>query len=255
MEMPIDQPHGNGRMANARPITSAQLARPVQHGPCRAVLPPGWQLQPGQDGQTATIAGPNGAAAAWGILGVNPAMQRNYGDLFGPPEAHAGAIVAQMLRARPQFTSSENINGFYTLHQFQAGYNAGVILYHVFPSPVQGQYIITDYFAWAPANNPELLSQAEAIMTSLSCTSQLHPQGPNHFEPTSGFSGHKRSGNAESDSLKDYNSTLGTQYAHDSAGRNYFLDRASMWSYIGPSGPGYYVGEGVNRVKLTEGLQ
>lgn len=240
--------------AAAVPITAAQIAQPSQQGPCRAMLPAGWQLQPGPNGQTADVLGPNGAHASWGIVGVNPAMRRFYGDLYGPPDTHASFLISQMVQARSQFTSTQNVGGFFTAHDFQAGNTAGIVLYHVYPAPM-GQYIISEYFAWAPGNDAQLLSQAEAVMTSLQCTSSMRPADPILVHPTSGVPDRKKSESGESGDLKDYNSTLGTQYAHDSTGRTYFLDRASQWSETGPDGPGYYAGQGVNRVKLTPGLE
>jgi hypothetical protein len=57
----------------------------------------------------------------------------------------------------------------------------------------------------------------------------------------------------EGDSLKDYNSILGTQWAHDpGTGQVYNFDRSQMTN--GPEGEGYYVGTGVNRHMLTPGM-
>jgi len=254
---PHDPRWNSGGQMNGQSRTEAKVAQPSQQGPCRAMLPAGWQLQAGQDGQTAMITGPNGANAAWGIVGVNPAMRQYYGDMFGPPEAHAAAVVAQLLQARPQFVSSQNVAGFYTAHRFQAGYSAGIILYHVYPAPMPGQYIITEYVAWAPQGDGALLSQAEAVMTSLQCTSRMHPSQPVRYEPRTGVPEHRRSsGSEETDSLKDYNSTLGTQYAHDpSTGTVYLLDRSSDYHSDCPDGPGYCIGTGVNRHQLIPGEQ
>ena len=245
----------NGSAAPAaRPITAAQQAQRVQQGPCSAVLPAGWQFMPDQHGQTADVFGPKGAHAAWGIVAINPALQQDYGDIFGPPDTHAAAITSKLTQAQAQFVSWQNIAGFYTAHEFKAGPNAGIVLYHVYPADM-GQYIISEYFAWAPQTDPALLSQAEAIMTSLQCTSSVRPQQLAQYVPHSGVPDPKSGGLAEGDSLKDYNSTIGTQYAHDGAGNNYLLDRASQWSDTGPDGPGYYKGTGVNRVKLTPGIE
>jgi len=235
------------------PITAAQIAQPTQQGSCHAMLPSGWQLQAGPNAQTADILGPNGAHAAWGIVAVNPAMRRFYGDLYGPPDIHASFVISQMVQARSQFTSSQNIGGFYTAHEFQAGNVGGIVLYHAYPAAM-GQYIISEYFAWAPAGDAQLLSQAEAVMTSLQCISSMRPADHTLVHPTSGVPDRHKSQSSESDDLKDYNSILGTQYAHDDTGRTYFLDRASQWG-SGPEGDGYYVGAGVNRKKLTPGLE
>ena len=252
VEQPLPRNNGerSGSGGSSRPITDAQKAYPVQQGPCRAVLPLGWQLVPGQDGQTAEIYGPNGARVSWGIVGINPAMRSYYGDIYGPPEVHAAAVASAAVHSQVRFFSSQTIGGFYTVHEFQGGNAAGVMLYHVFAAPIQGQYIITDYLAFAPQSDARLLSQAAAVMTSLQCVSRVHPP-----EPSSTGSRSRGSRSQESDALKDYNSTLGTQYAHDSAGTNYYLDRASQWRDSGPDGPGYYKGTGVNMEKLTPGLE
>jgi hypothetical protein len=238
--------------ALARPQQQAQL---VQQGPCRAAVFAGWQLVPGQYGQTADVFGPNGAYAGWGIVAVNPAMRQYYGEMYGPPDAHTAAILSQILHAQPQFTSSQNIGGFFTAHEFQAGNMAGVVLYHVYPAAM-GQYIISEYFAWAPLGDAAQLSLAEAVMTSLQCTSSVRPPPAPIYTPHSSVPNRKHSsGSAEEDSMKDYNSILGTQWAHDSTGRLYYLDRATQWSETGPDGPGYYAGTGVNKHKLTPGVE
>jgi hypothetical protein len=226
--------------------------QPSRQGPCLAMLPAGWQMQPDQTGQTVVLTGPNGAQAAWGIVAVNPAMRQYYGDLDGPPDSNAGFITSQLIHAQVQFTSSNQIANFYTIHEFRGGNTAGVVLYHVYPQPMN-QYVISEYFAWAPAGDQRSLAQAEAVMTSISCQTQLRPSGPNDFKPTSGFSDHKHTGSSEHEGLKDYNSILGTQYAHDDAGNNFLLDRSSMRE--GPDGYGYYAGTGVNMHKLHEGLE
>ena len=249
------QPRGNqaGRGAgggHGRQITEVQVQM-AQQGPCRAGVFQGWQLVPGQNGQSADIGGPNGAHVGWLITGINPAMQQYYGDVQGPPEAHVAALISSMLQAQSQFTSTENVGNFFTAHQFRAGSTAGVVVYHVYPAQM-GQYIISEYFAWAQQGDAELLSQAEAMMTTLQCTASIRPPSPS-YEPPRGD--HKRStGSAEGDRLKDYNSILGTQYMHDpSTGRSYYVGN-EQWSN-GPEGEGVYVGSGIDRHKLDPGLQ
>jgi hypothetical protein len=226
----------------------------VQQGPCHAAVFQGWQLVPGPNGQSADINGPNGAHVGWGITNINPAMRQYYGDMHGPPEVHIAAMISYMLQAPAQFTSTENVGNYFTAHQFRAGNNVGVVLYHVYPAPMMGQYIISEYSSWAPQGDEELLAQAEAIMTTLQCTASIRPPQPTNNEPPRGTSGRRRStGSAEGDSLKDYNSILGTQYAHDpGTGTVYHLSRDQMTN--GPEGEGYYVGTGVNRHMLTPGL-
>jgi hypothetical protein len=246
--------NGSAR-GQALPISEAQRAQMVRQGPCRAAVPAGWQLTPGQYGQTADVFGPNGAYAGWGIVAVNPAMRQYYGEFYGPPDAHTVALLSQMLKARAQFTSTKNIGGFFTAHEFRAGNKAGIVLYHVYPAAM-GQYIISEYFAWAPQGNAAMLSLAEAVMTSLQCTSSVRPPPASTFTPHSGVPDRKKSsGSTEEDDLKDYNSILGTQWAHDSTGTLYYLDAAKQWSETGPDGPGYYAGTGVNRHKLTPGVE
>jgi hypothetical protein len=246
------QPRGNhaGRGVGGGQPRPVQVQM-VQQGPCRAAVFQGWQLVPGQNGQSADIGGPNGAHVGWAITGINPAMQQYYGDLQGPPEAHVAALISSMLHAQTQFTSADNVGNFFTAHQFRAGYTNGVVVYHVYPAPM-GQYIISEYFAWAQQGDDELLSQAEAMMTTLQCTASIRPPSPSN-EPPRGD--HKRStGSAEGDRLKDYNSILGTQYMHDpSTGRSYYVGN-EQWSN-GPEGEGVYVGSGIDRHKLDPGLQ
>jgi membrane-associated protease RseP (regulator of RpoE activity) len=239
--------HGSGG-GQPRPV-QVQM---TQQGPCRAAVFPGWQLVPGQNGQSADIGGPNGAHVGWAITGINPAQRQFYGDIYGPPEAHVAALISSMLHAQTQFISANNVGNFFTAHQFRAGYTTGVVLYHVYPAQM-GQYIISEYFAWAQQGDDELLSQAEAMMTTLQCTASIRPPSPSIYEPPKGD--HKRStGSAEGDSLKDYNSILGTQYAHDpSTGQTYRFSRDQVTN--GPEGEGYYVGTGVNRHMLTPGLE
>jgi len=237
--------------ALARPQQQAQL---VRQGACRAAVFDGWQLVPGQYGQTADVFGPNGAYAGWGILAVNPVMRQYYGAMYGPPEEHTVALLTQLLHAQPQFTSSKNIGGFFTAHEFQAGNMAGVVLYHVYPASM-GQYIISEYFAWAPQGDAAMLSMAEAVLTSLQCTSSVRPPPATYTPHGSGAGGTRGSGSSEEDDLKDYNSILGTQWAHDANGTLYYLDAAKQWSDNGPDGPGYYAGTGINRHKLTPGVE
>ena len=203
---------------------------------------------------SADIVGPGGAFVGWAIPAINQQMRRFYGQMYGPPEEHIAWMVGMATKGRPQMGPAENIGNFYTGHQFHSGGSAGVVLYHTYPAPA-GTYIITEYVAWAPESDPALLSQTVAVMTSLQCTASVRPSEPAVYTPHSGVPSRRHSGNSESDSLKDYNSTLGTQYAHDSAGRNYLLDRSSQWNDNGPDGPGYYIGTGVNRQKLTLGLE
>ncbi len=254
-QMGAPQTGGAPRGGGAMPITAAQQTHMVQQGPCRAALPQGWQLNPGPNGQTADVFGPEGAYAGWGIAGINPAMQANYGAIYGPPETHIGGMLQLILHQPVQLGPAQNI-GYYTVHQFNAGAQQGVALYHVYPAPM-GQYISSDYFAYGPLQNPQLIAEAEAIMTSLQCTSSLRPPADGYatYEPPKSGGARKSSGSPESDSLKDYNSILGTQYAHDSAGNNYLLDRTSQWRDTGPDGAGYYKGSGVNMEKLTPGLE
>jgi hypothetical protein len=234
---------GGGGHGVARPITAAQQVHRVQISECSAALSMGWQLQTGKAGQSADIYGPGGAHAAWNITGVNPAIGQFYGPMHGPPEQHVGAIIAQLLQAQPQYLSTQDIGGFFTLHEFEAGGNEGVVLYHVYPSPVVGQYIISEYYAWAPQGNERLLSQAEEAMSSLKCMSEPDPQ---YRSISSGTSP------AEGIGMKDYDSILGTQYAHDAAGNLYYLSVDQKTE--GPEGYGYYVGTGVNRHKLSDGM-
>jgi len=233
-----------------RPITEVQVQM-AQQGPCCAAVFSGWQLVPGPNGQSADINGPNGAHVGWAITAINPAMRQYYGDMHGPPEVHVAALISSMLHAQAQFTSTENVGNFFTAHQFRAGYTAGVVVYHAYPAQM-GQYIISEYFAWAQQGDAELLSQAEAMMTTLQCTASIRPPSPS-YEPPRGD--HKRStGSAEGDRLKDYNSILGTQYMHDpSTGRSYYVGN-EQWSN-GPEGEGVYVGSGIDRHKLDPGLQ
>ena len=249
---------GQARPSAAGPtgISENQQVQSVQQGPCRAALPTAWQLTPGQNGQTADVSGPQGAYASWGIVAVNPAMQRFYGNLYGPPEVHVSAMLLLLLHAPAQLMPAENVGGFYTLHRFSTGRQQGVLLYHVYPAPM-GQYIISEYFSWGPSQDQRLVSQAEAVMTSLQCTSSVRPPagGEYTYHAPDNSSRRRSGGSAEGDSLKDYNSQLGTQYAHDSAGNNYLLDRATQWDDNGTDGPGYYKGSGVNRQKLTPGLE
>lgn len=235
---------GQGGMITPAQRVQVQMA---QQGPCRAAVFPGWQLVPGQYGQFADVFGPNGAHVAWGITPVNPATRQVYGDLQGPPDVHTAAFLAISIQAQPQFTSTENVGNYFTAHQFRAGANAGVLLYHVYPAPM-GQYIISEYFAWAQQGDAEMLSQAIAIMSSLQCTSSVRPS-----QPTS--PGARRGGgSSENDTLKDYNSILGTQYVHDpSTGQTYHVSVDQMSN--GQEGEGYYVGTGVNRHKLAPGLE
>lgn len=249
------QPRGNqggrgGGGGQPRPV-QVQM---VQQGPCRAAIFQGWQLLPGQNGQAADINGPNGAYVGWAIAGINPAMQQYYGDLQGPPDTHVAFMISSMTHAQTQFISTENVGNFFTAHQFQSGPSAGVVLYHVYPAPMAGQYIISEYFAWAPQGNNELLSQTEAIMTTLQCTASIRPPTPS-FEPRSPSPNHERStGSAEGDRLKDYNSILGTQWMHDpNTGQPYHTGLGQITN--GPDGEGVYIGSGIDRHKLAPGLE
>jgi hypothetical protein len=237
---------GGGQGGQVTPAQRVQVQM-AQQGPCRAAVFPGWQLAPGPNGQSADVYGPNGAHVAWGIPAVNPAMRQFYGDLYGPPDVHAAAFLAIAIQARPQYTSTENVGNYFTAHQFRAGANTGVLLYHAYPAP-NGQYIISEYSAWARQGDDEMLSQAIAIMSSLQCTASIRPSQP----PSAG--GRRSSGSSENDTLKDYNSILGTQYVHDpSTGQTYYVSQDQMSN--GQEGEGYYVGTGVNRHKLAPGLE
>jgi len=85
----------------------------------------------------------------------------------------------------------------------------------------------------------------------------MHPSGPVHYEPRSGFVDRKKKiGSEETDSLKDYNTTLGTQYARDpSTGTAYLLHRSGDCHRDYPDGPGYCIGTGVKRHQLIPGEQ
>jgi hypothetical protein len=175
--------------------------------------------------------------------------------MYGPPDPHTLALLAQVLGGAVTFTSTKTIANFYTMHAFQSAAYQGVVLYHVYPA-MTGQYIISEYMAWAGKGNAAALAQATAVMTSLQCVSSVRPSQPTVVQPKSGVPNSSGgSGSAEADNLKDYNTQLGTQYAHDSTGQDYLLDYATQWKSTGPDGPGYYIGSGVNTEKLTPGFE
>jgi hypothetical protein len=248
------RPGGAARATGAMRLVDPQTAMrgtPQRQGNCSALLPQGWMMNSGQYGDTADLTGPEGRAhASWGIRGVNTAMRRFYGPMYGPPDEATLATASTIARAQAQYTSApKTIAGYFTARSFVAGNVTGVTLNHTYNGPAQGQYILSVFLAWTDRGAANQLPVAEAAMISISCQTQLRPPPPPSApgrRPGSGAGG-------EADNLKDYNMQLGTQWAHSSTGTNYLLDYASQWNDNGPDGPGYYIKSGNSYEKLTPG--
>lgn len=245
------------RVADPRTVSAGTVQRV---GNCTAVLPPGWVMRSNQDGSTADLDGPDGAHAGWGILGINLQMRAYYGPLHGPPEEAslvlAGAVAqgnAQWLDAPAQFA------GFFTKHQFTTGAQTGTVLYKTWPGPMPSYYILSTFVATAPTGYTARLREAEAVMVSISCRTQLRPvpaTDPSDLpDPTRAWRGKPgRTATNEGDALQDYNAQLGTQWAtKPSTGEKYLMDYSSQWNETGPDGPGYYVKSGNSYEKLRTG--
>jgi hypothetical protein len=246
------QPAQNMRLVDPQ---TATLGTPQRQGACTAVLPQGWTMTAAPYGDTTDLSGAGGRAhASWGIRGVNTAMQAYYGPMFGPPDTAVLATASTISQAQARFTSqSATVAGYFTATHFEAGNVVGTVLYHAYPAATPGQYVLSTYFAWVDRGATDLLPIAEAVLTTISCQTQLRPPPPSSTSSASNTSSAGSSGNDEDDRLKDYNMQLGTQWAHDGVGRNYLLDYASQWNDNGPDGPGYYVKNGNDVEKLTPG--
>ena len=230
---------------------------PQRQGQCTALVPQGWSFRSGQYGDSADLEGPGGTAhASWGILGRNMAMRSYYGPQFGPPEEATLAIASLVAKAQGQgqYTGApQTIGDFFTARSFAAGNNIGTTLTHVFPAPAQNQYILAIYLAWVDRSAANLLPTAEAVMASISCTTQLRPSPQTGPLPRPGDTGH-RTGNSETDSLQDYNAQLGSQWATSpSTGDHFLLDYATQWNSNGPDGAGYYRMAGNSLEKMNTG--
>jgi hypothetical protein len=65
------------------------------------------------------------------------------------------------------------IGGFFTARNFEAGSVIGTELYHAYPGPARGQYILGSHLAWVDKSVARLLPTAQAVMASIQCQTQL----------------------------------------------------------------------------------
>lgn len=230
---------------------------PKQSGYCRAYAPQDWTMRSRPQGDTADLDGAGGRAhASWGMVPINTAMRAYYGDMYGPPDVATLAVATVAAHGQARWTGQPKLIGnFYTARNFETAHATGILLYHAYPVPMQGQYILGMHMAWVDKSAAKLLPAAEAVMVSIQCQTQLRPVESTLPGDLPRPGDHKiRSNDPEGDSLKDYNVQLGTQWAHSpSTGEHYMLDYATQWNNSGPNGPGYYRKAGNSYEKLETG--
>lgn len=228
---------------------NAVRAYPKQAGYCQAFAPRDWAMRSRPQGDTADLDGAGGLAhAGWGMIPINATMRARFGDPH-TPEAVALQIASVVAHAPARWTGApQNIGGFFTAQNFEAGAMIGSVLYHVFPAPMPGQYVIGNYYAAVDRRAANLLPTAQAVMTSIRCQTHLRPSQPTPPGKLPRPGDVKIwSPGTEEGSLRDYNVQLGTQWAHSpSTGEHFLLDYATQWNSSGPDGPGYYRKTGSN---------
>jgi len=244
-------PGGTRNTVGMRPIDeTTPMGFPKRSGYCQALAPQDWTMNSSPQSDAADLEGANGMAhTSWAIRGVNTAMQRYYGDLYGPPQVSALAVVSQLIAHAPaRWTGPpQSVGDFFTAQNFEAGNSIGVSLYHVFPGPAPDQYIMDHYIAWVDRSAPNLLPLAVAVMSTIRCQTILRPPEPSS-SPTRPGAGSTHHG--EHDNLKDYNVQTGKQWMQSSSGRVYLVDPSTQTS-SGPDGEGVYIKSGNSTEKLT----
>ena len=249
---PGRQSMGELRVVDPRAVI---LGTQQQRGHCSAMVPPGWSMRASELGKTADLDGPGGAHASWGIDGVNTQGGGFYGPIMGPPEARALYLAGGVARGKARYVGpSFMVAGYFVGHKFATENSQGTVLYHTWPGPSRSEYIQSIFVSSAPNGSVDLARQAEAVMVSITCRTQLRPV-PNAGVPggpQSHGGGSKRTAGNEEDAMQDYNAQLGSQWATSpTTGQKYLLDYATQWSNSGPDGAGYYVkaGNGLERLR------
>lgn len=120
------------------------------------------------------------------------------------------------------------------------------VMYWAYPNPTNGQdYVLITRFA-ATVNSRWQGDGARAMYSaaSMRCTVQTLGASP----PAVDLSQVSDTGQSS-----DYNAILGTQWVHDSTGRNFLVD-SSNYSDTGPDGPGYYEVNNNDITRLSPGM-
>lgn len=146
-----------------------------------------WADAPAQPYWTAAVRRGN-QLAAWGIVGVNPAIQGRYatpqGDLYGPPAASmlflANVLIASLGdRSEARYTSEPVVIGGYRYRFLETRAVRGVVFYRLWSDDagpyLDGQpYIENMYFALAPRTEWDARwREIASVALSVSCTSSM----------------------------------------------------------------------------------
>lgn len=227
-------------------------------GYCHALAPADWSVGSSPNGQTMTLVAPDRSGyAAWGVSGVDRGQERYFGDGWGDPETAMILLMNQVLSdmgdaSGAQYTSdTEDLGGGWRKREFESDPKRGIAIYTLYGAPftfAPGSYTLSARYAVVDKQSTSHdWLVALGVAMSIGCTTQLVPS------PSSSSSSSHR-GADESDELKDYNSQLGTQWAHSpSTGENFYLDRSADYNENGPDGPGYYRKAGNSYEKLDMG--
>jgi hypothetical protein len=247
--------------------TGAVAVELKQSKRCYALAPADWSIDSRDIGDAADLKSSDGRIySGWLIHGVERIQERFQGELFGDPPTSARATVDAIgqlvgMRGRYQYVGQpQQVGAGFIAQELQApGYRA-MVIYKEYPPAMgmsQGSYIISLRIALASNEGPaNALNTAVGVSASINCTTGLEVRNNGNTQlPRPGDVFDKRR-KSEANDLTDYNSQLGTQYAHSpSTGQNYLLDRATQWNDHGPDGPGYYRQVGNTTEKLVPGIQ
>ncbi len=218
----------------------------------------GWQVTDiNNDGSVFTVEG-GGMKAAYGITGIGSGQARGfYGPQYRSPAAYALFLSGLLFQGQASADPPQPLDyGFQLLTWRTPNGFSGFTIFKGYSLPSDpGGYIVSIYVGGGPDGQSKALgSLAMGIATTIHCSTRLHPPPPNDFHPAHGATcvGHACS---ESDAAaSDFNSILGTEHVHDSAGNNYYAG-AENWIENGKDGPGYYKRNGNDVTKLEPGLQ
>jgi hypothetical protein len=261
-------------LAQARPrtvrtIDGDAVPATLKQGPqCTAFAPGDWRtVSASRAGDAFDLtSGDRRMYAGWGIRGVNRAMERAYGPLFGDPAtsslAVAGAVLQTMGSEPPRYVGhATSLGAGFVLRSFESPTHKGIVVYRVYDAPpgmAPESYIISLRMAVADRRKWDADGHriAAGVAASIECRTMLtRSRGAGADLPRPGDPADRRQRGGETDDLADYTAELGTQWVHsESTGERYLVDHASAWNENGPDGPGYYRKSGNSYEKLTPGF-
>lgn len=240
----------NGSSDGLNASNSVRVA-PVHRGQCRAYAPAGWNSVSVSDrGDVADfVSGDGQSYAAWGIRGVNRALEPYYGPVYSDPMTSSRFLVAKAAEAmgdRSHFSFvGQGIRfGDYFAHELRSQASKAVVVYRVYGAPPifsRESYVISLRIAITPLTaNDFALKTAVGVAASIDCKTMFVPPAANEVplpRPGDPIDARRK---REPSELDDYNVQLGTQTYHSpTTGENILVDPSTAIT-SGPQGEGVY---------------